>query len=495
MRRDVLLLSVATTGLLIIVWHSRSIWNADCPAPPLPQLISSLPQVTLHNETDDIEGKRKLAMSWLEWNGQSSIVAHGASHAAMAGLSSTSDGLRSSAIEATEMVLHTAGNTVFSNLYIYDGAVHIVTDNPAALPELKRITSNGASLNTGNSNPTKEDIRVLSVGEAETVFGGSAVVWEGISWMITEHPEFIAHYYHYTAEILLSLQRSTTALNLTLPPPVRLLFPHTAHAAFRDGPGMNAYVSLAAFPSSQLLFSDTWADMHATKRAYKLERAVIFDRAAAMSGPAHGASWKPISEAMSLPTVVEDWWGEVRERVVGFAGGQVLQPGSAEVRKRVVTYVSRQKGNRRALRREDHAALVNSLHEASEELGFELNVVELEGMSKAEQIALAARTTVLMGVHGNGLTSLVWMRPSPHSAVFEFFMPGGWFRDYEITARSLGIMYRGFWYDTSFSYPGFNGRDVEGFHSADIPVHALHVVAELRRALLYGLREHVLHDP
>ncbi|KZT61478.1 hypothetical protein CALCODRAFT_447436 [Calocera cornea HHB12733] len=490
MRRNVFLLCLATT-VVVVVWHSRSIWNNTSSTSSVVHLLDPGQRLALGSEIDSVEQQEEAAEAWLQWNAQASSGSWEQSSQLSVKDGQSKTGGMMVTLVPTEILMHASGNTVFSNLYVYRGVIYIVTDNAISLPELKHITSNGAALNTDYTNPSEKDIRVVSLRDAETLFGGPAASWEGTSWIITEHPEFIAHYYHYTAEILLSLQRTTSALNGTLPTLARLLFPHSTPAAFRDSPGMNAYVSLAAFPHSQLLFSDTWRDLNATKRAYKLERAVLFDRAAAMRGPEHGRTWKPISEAMSLPTLVEDWWGEVRERVVGFAGGEVARPGSSQ-RKKVVTYVSRQRGKRRTLRAQDHKALVRALREASTEMGFELNVVQLEGMSKAEQIQLAARTTVLMGVHGNGLTSLVWMRPSPHSAIFEFFMPGGWFRDYEITARSLGMMYRGFWNDTSFSYPGFQGRDVAELHSTQIPVHAPYVVSQLKQALSYGLGEHVL---
>jgi len=51
----------------------------------------------------------------------------------------------------------------------------------------------------------------------------------------------------------------------------------------------------------------------------------------------------------------------------------------------------------------------------------------------------------MMGVHGNGLTSLVWMKPNPRSTVMEFFFPQGFAHDYEYTTRALGMVHYGFW--------------------------------------------------
>jgi hypothetical protein len=51
----------------------------------------------------------------------------------------------------------------------------------------------------------------------------------------------------------------------------------------------------------------------------------------------------------------------------------------------------------------------------------------------------------MMGVHGNGLTSLVWMKPNPRSTVMEFFFPQGFAHDYEYTTRALGMQHFGFW--------------------------------------------------
>lgn len=63
----------------------------------------------------------------------------------------------------------------------------------------------------------------------------------------------------------------------------------------------------------------------------------------------------------------------------------------------------------------------------------------------------------MMGVHGNGLTALLWMRPTPRSTVMEFFYPGGFAHDYEYTTRALGMVHYGFWNDKYVSVPLYSG--------------------------------------
>ena len=82
----------------------------------------------------------------------------------------------------------------------------------------------------------------------------------------------------------------------------------------------------------------------------------------------------------------------------------------------------------------------------------------------------------MMGVHGNGLTSLVWMKPSPRSTVVEFFYPEGFAHDYEYTSRALGMVHYGFWNDkwvrfclTSFSTDNFFLSFCRYFTSPDVP--------------------------
>jgi hypothetical protein len=129
----------------------------------------------------------------------------------------------------------------------------------------------------------------------------------------------------------------------------------------------------------------------------------------------------------------------------------------------VITYVSRQAWGRRMLKPADHDKLVEELYKLREQYGYEVNVVNMDQLSRAEQLRLAGQTTVctsclvlrkqvtdisaqiMLGVHGNGLTALLWMKPTPRSTVMEFFYPGGFAHDYEYTTRALGMVHLGFW--------------------------------------------------
>lgn len=81
----------------------------------------------------------------------------------------------------------------------------------------------------------------------------------------------------------------------------------------------------------------------------------------------------------------------------------------------------------------------------------------------------------MLGVHGNGLTHLLWMNNhNPRSTVIEFFYPGGFAEDYEFTARALGIKHYGVWEDQVFTSPDtplFNYP--EGFQGNEIPCSEL----------------------
>ena len=57
-------------------------------------------------------------------------------------------------------------------------------------------------------------------------------------------------------------------------------------------------------------------------------------------------------------------------------------------------------------------------------------------------------TQIMFGLHGNGLTHLLWMQPTRLSTVIEIFCPLGFAHDYYWTARALGMAHVAVWNDT-----------------------------------------------
>lgn len=289
-----------------------------------------------------------------------------------------------------------------------------------------------------------------------------------------------------------------------LPLITRTIFIHASADTWRDAPGFNAYFLRAAFPSMSLEVSSDWADRASATyanpgsgeedqgRAWHFPLAMLADRSAAHRGDACGSRtqrtasepWELMVKQGSLD-LAGLWWGGVRGAVLRFAGLNVkdvpvIAQGPKEKsensqfslpmpKKVVIVYITRQ-GVRRSLIKEDHDGLVIALEQMidrkkREGIDWELMVVQAETLTKDEQVRLAGKATVrwlcleisqhltaifqiLLGVHGNGLTHLVFMQPSRISAVIEIFFPGGFSRDYEWTTRALGMRHFSVWNDT-----------------------------------------------
>ncbi|KAF9450770.1 hypothetical protein P691DRAFT_809605 [Macrolepiota fuliginosa MF-IS2] len=323
---------------------------------------------------------------------------------------------------------------------------------------------------------------------------------------------------------------ASTALHPPPPHMDRAIFAHSNADGWRDGPGFNSYFIRAAYPSLTVEHEEDWADrITATKggdRVWRFPVVLLTDRSAAHRGKACGSltqrtaaeAWEGMRKLDQLRgRHVGGWWEPVRNAIWEFAGisleerrlGEVQVPqqdldirgageGSDEILngvgveaqkylpmpdKVVITYISRQSTSRRKLVREDHDVLVQELkvlvdrknEEAQKDKAkkeWELNVMEAEKMTKDEQVRAAARTTIMLGVHGNGLTHLVWMKPSKVSTVIEMFYPEGFAHDYQWTSRSLGMAHFAVWNDTHYTHPNKPHVDYpEGFQGNHIPIH------------------------
>lgn len=392
----------------------------------------------------------------------------------------------------TEVIAHAPGWTIFRNLYLYNGTWFIVTDDPSDFPLLRLMVSTGAEIwndeeSIKNREPTDKDMKIIFPSEAKTTLGHHASKVEGTTWLCNDPAQFLDHYYHFAAEIIFGMWRTYSTLDRDIPPegitrlpsPRRMLFTHADPVKWRDYSKMNAFLLKSIFPSLSYEFSGEMQDRTDSGRPFLYDRVVFQDRAASLRGPQFAKTWRNAAEAYTLEGSPY-WWSPIRRNLLEFVGGMseaVLHPLDMETP--VITYVSRQDWGRRMLKKADHEKLVEELHRIQKEHGYEVNIVSMDKLTRDEQIRLAARTTIMLGVHGNGLTHLLWMKPTPRATVIEFFYPKGFAHDYEFTSRALGITHYGFWGNEYFTAP--ETPDVaypEGFQGNEIPIDGK-VVADL----------------
>jgi len=412
-----------------------------------------------------------------------------------------------------------------------NGTLYIISKDESLFPEVRMMTSTGLPADTTPENmearePTTANMAFITPEEAQRRWGGNALRGEKQRVLSVEGntvlfndpgSQFLNHYYHFVAELWFgtwafwhsswSKASSSPATSFSLshaaPPPInRAIFIHAATNEWRDNPGFNAYFLRAAFPSLTVEVQQDWedritltSDRKLQDRAWHFPIVLLTDRSAAFRGQICGSStqrtaaeaWEFMNQNHKLMgNKVGGWWEPVRSAVWRFAGvnaavDTVAQPERKGVNelalpmpeKIVITYISRQGVFRRKLLQDDHTALVAALQELVDRKGnsWELHVLHAERMTKDEQIQAAARTTIMLGVHGNGLSHLLFMKPSRASAVIEIFYPGGFAHDYHWTTRALGMDHYAVWNDKYHTYPNEPSVDYpDGFQGNSIPV-------------------------
>ena len=172
-----------------------------------------------------------------------------------------------------------------------------------------------------------------------------------------------------------------------------MLFTRIDAANWQDYAAMNQWVTYASFPSITMEYMNDWLERADTGRVYVLDRVVFADRAAAMHGENFLKTQRTAANAFALPGSVH-WWQPIRNNVVGFAGLTELSGQELGEQKPVITYISRQGWGRRMLIQKDHDRLVEELYKLRDNYGYEVNVVSMDKLSRAEQLHLAGRTTV-----------------------------------------------------------------------------------------------------
>lgn len=150
---------------------------------------------------------------------------------------------------------------------------------------------------------------------------------------------------------------------------------------------------------------------------------------------------------------------------------------SACVRKPRLSYISRQQNERRLS--DGVAQKLEELLTTKWSTYFDVQIVYMQNLSPEDQLRLAARTDILLGIHGNGLTHGFWMPRG--GVVVELLVQGSCLRDFQFFASVGGQHWVGMNRQGVVSpghpgfchHPGWGGLDI---NNVDIDLGQLETV-------------------
>ncbi|TFK25335.1 hypothetical protein FA15DRAFT_668561 [Coprinopsis marcescibilis] len=421
------------------------------------------------------------------------------------------------------------GFVTFDRLYLRNGTFYVVTTNPD-FPAKERLIGQWLELSrVANLTATDKEMQIIDPTQAQEILGDHASLVPGFTVFLYDPAQFMHHLYHWWGEIILGMVRvystlaygeGTPSKNVTLsleslPPPSRFVLPAIHGNEWRDKPNLIGPLMRAAYPSTGIEKADYWNDLGNLNETFVFERSMVINRWAAHKHP-NGKRWyKMIAGTMEL-TVPNGFWEPIRKNIVGNILGYVpfvnslgqveksslhllkdkASPQAQQHKnnlisesdvKPLVTYISRQGSGNRRLVEEDHLRLVESLRALEKEGLCKFEMPAMEKLSIKQQLNISARSTILVGVHGNGLTHQLFMPASLRSAVFEILDPPSYTFDYEMLARNVGHKHYAVQNDTLVTFPkGVFHQGVHfspGFHSKTIHVHGPAIADMIRTRL------------
>ncbi|KAF9239881.1 hypothetical protein BU15DRAFT_87881 [Melanogaster broomeanus] len=354
-------------------------------------------------------------------------------------------------IPTTSLIEHVPGYSIMDNVFMLNGTVFIVTDDPL-FPPLGSIAS---SSQNPHELPEASDWQILSSNQAREMLGKYGGLIHGVSWLVTE-----ASPSNYT---LFSLWRTYSSLNasisgsetITLPPPRRIFYPNilpfTGERPEVNGPiilrhrspsGFHPFHPKAAFPTLGLMYKEDWEDYAFMHVPFVMRRLVVADQGAARRSRGDVPSFAiPLVELEAS----KQWWEPIRLNMARFLNlvDQAPKQSQRSETKMVITYLSRQDAaTGPKLRNSDHKALVKELNNLGN--GYTVYIIPSEA-PWTQRMSAIAQSTTLIGVHGEHLADSVYMVPSSHSSLMEIFPEGIFTRDAEISMTALGISYFAWW--------------------------------------------------
>ncbi|KIO22119.1 hypothetical protein M407DRAFT_10077 [Tulasnella calospora MUT 4182] len=324
-------------------------------------------------------------------------------------------GTNVSAIPTTKIHRHVPGWTLMDNVYVFKGAMYIVSDNPEQdrIPQIQNMISSGKPIrkepgDEHRREPTDQNMQVITSRRALQLFGQSVKRVEGTSFTIYEPSQYFSTGFRFVA----------------------------------------AHVQPA----------ETWSDYSDLANVPHIyDRILLADRAAAVrNSQEQGTPFTLLTEQFYGST----WWWEPIKRVLSNAIGRDYSGSKALGRvnhKPVITYIASQGQGGRTLHPDDHEDLVRQLNRLEGLYGYSIRVHQWSTLTLQDQMEIGRESDILMAVHGDGLLPFMWMSQSPVSSIIEFNSAepeNELYEDYAWTALALNIStYSLYGSSVAYKYP------------------------------------------
>ncbi|WVQ85997.1 hypothetical protein IAT38_008165 [Cryptococcus sp. DSM 104549] len=385
----------------------------------------------------------------------------------------------------TKWINGVAGFNYFHNLYLTNGTFIVITSDPSHLPKegMDAIFSGLADPadKWHHHNAAEEDrFVVVTLQEAidKELVRPSAIRKKGISMFFNDVKEdgrssFLDHYFHFIGEMFLGAWRLVSSAGET-DLPARIMY-RAGPADWRDRARITPWFQQSVMPDTLIEETSIFEDRQKTEMTFVFDKITIADRWAAHRVGQDVKYWNKANADLPLLPVPKTWMDPMRNRIKALAMAEGCDPQRETPGVPVVVYINRQLTGRRLVDK-DAEELLDEMIKLDKEGVIEFHDARMEKLHRVQQFCLALRADIMFGVHGNGLSHQLWMKPG--SGVLEIMALDGFARDYAILAEMMGHEYYAIHYNETF--PPDKWRKPDGwaigqgpdFHSAKITVDA-----------------------
>lgn len=324
-------------------------------------------------------------------------------------------------ISKTNLIDEFSAVSVYENLYFSNNSFVEIDD-----------IRHGSSIFAEKNNGLYRSYGSTKFSDVDSVPFKEVVLNRGVTLFLLEPPQcgrYLGHYYHVVEHIIgiVKMMRKNKIESSDVKNIIILGDGFEPRDPYSD-PISDLYFSL--FPNSYSKDSKTFLKK-CKKKTHVFERAIVSDR----------GKTQVDKECKKYNKHLTHFLSEVNENDIEYISSAVrkyyveLEEYNTMKRsnKEKVIYVAR-RGDRKLEKKAEKRLLKYLIKN-----GVYVEKVYFEDMNPAKQFDIAYNATCMIGVHGNGLTHCIFMRPG--SKVIELFPKDCYMHDYEFLCRMKSIMH------------------------------------------------------